>query len=183
MSLFDYKESKPMFTLGRQDLSVLSWKRGKYPTTNNPFLEISLTNGETKNDGSLKTIRKSFCLTAPALEAGFLARFAIACGFTDDDLRRWNERDGATDSLWRNRRVSVSLVMGAPSTKTGKSYVEIDEDSAQPATGAVSAPAPRPAAPAPAPAPCVPAMAGVPASDGEPLPEAPPDEEAQNLTW
>ena len=102
-----------------------------------PGMEFTLTNGESKDDGSLKTIRHTFWLTDKAnyLICGFLR----ACGLSKAQIEAWNEMDVRQDVKFVGLEVMGTLV--PDEADNGKTYTKV-EDGSWEALGATSGPKP-----------------------------------------
>jgi len=170
MSLFDHKDESggDYMPTGRQTLRVCGTRRFQF-NTGGPGFEIKLTNDDSTSKG-LKAVKVGFSLKPTAQWK--LAQFAQACGFSDADLQAWDEKNAATDRMFINRCVSVSLV------KPDK-YMEVEDFSWEKATDTPAGPS-KPAALA------TPAAHSAPTPQGFPEPAmaaATADPEGDALPW
>lgn len=99
---------EPILPDGWHDVQIRSFKEGKTPTTNNPYVEYFMGNAQG-------TIKRSFYITPKA--KWILKNFVGCCGYTGD-LRNFDFKAiiGA--------RVKVQVGLGNPN-KQGKAYREV----------------------------------------------------------
>lgn len=168
-----YVEGGAYMAYGPTELRVVGVARVRSTQKNTPGIEFTLTNEEQKEDGTLKTIKHTFWLTASAtsITCGFLR----ACGLSKAQIEAWNEDDVRQDAKFVGLRVIGTLE--ADEATNGKTYTKVKDFSWE-ALGASSAPR----LPVTTPAPAQPPQSG--GDDGQcPDPTVAPDATADDLPF